>query len=335
MVNKDALSRYRWIDERLRNKMLSPPSLEDLLRYLSGKMGKQVSKRTLQKDIADMRYSGELNYLAPIEYSRASRTYHYTEEGFSISNMPVSEYDLQGMEIAISILEQFRNLPVISQFEDAILKIASSLKINRERFSKGNILIRMETPFLYRGLEWITEIVEAMKESRVLRITYQSFKRDAPTEHLVEPYHLREYLNRFYLVGKSTRVHPPRILTFGLDRITGVLPTGKTFDPPPFDDTEYFGHVLGISTSDSKPQLIELSFTPQQGKYIKSQPIHHSQRIVRDTREQLVIRLKLAVNHELLMLLLSYGSRVRVIRPIKLASRIREEAEAILKRYPS
>ncbi|HUX83964.1 MAG TPA: WYL domain-containing protein [Chitinophagaceae bacterium] len=335
MVNKDALSRYRWIDERLRNKMLPPPTLEDILRYLSEKMGKQVSKRTLQKDIADMRYSGELNYQAPIEYSQASRTYHYSEEGYSISNMPVSEYDLQGLEIAISILEQFRNLPVISQFEDAILKIAASLKINRERLHQGNTLIRLETPSLYRGLEWITEIVEAMKQSRVLRISYQSFRRDAPTEHLVEPYHLREYLNRFYLVGKSTGSHPPRILTFALDRIIGVWQTGKTFDPTHFDDTEYFGDVLGISTSDTKPRLIELSFTPAQGKYIKSQPIHHSQRIVRDTRDQLIIRLKLAVNHELLMLLRSYGSQVRVIRPLDLASRIREEAEATLKLYQS
>jgi predicted DNA-binding transcriptional regulator YafY len=332
-INKDALSRYRWIDERLRNKMLPAPTLEALLRYVSDKMGKTIGKRTLQKDIADMRLSSELNYHAPIEYLRASRSYRYGEDGFSISNMPVSEYDLQGLEIAISILEQFRNLPVISQFEEAILRIAASLRINRERFKSGGAMIRLETPSLYRGLEWLTEIVEAMKDRQVLRLSYQSFNRDAPTEHLVEPYHLREYLNRFYLVANSLGTPSGRILTFGLDRIVNIWATGKSFDPPHFDDTEYFGHVLGISTPDLKPQWIELSFTSQQGKYIKSQPIHHSQQILKETKTQLLIRMKLAVNHELMMLLLSYGSAVKVIKPRSLAIRIRDESLATGRQY--
>lgn len=332
-VNRGALSRYRWIDERLRNKLFPKPTVEDIIGYVSDKMGKHIAPRTIEKDIYHMRYSEELNYRAPISYSRQTKTYQYEEEGYSISNMPVSEYDLQGLEIAISILEQFRNLPVIRQFEDAILRIASSLKINRERLKAREGMIHLDRPASYQGLEWITEMVEAMKEHLLVRIKYQAFNRESPREYWVEPYHLREYHNRFYLVGKSVRNGPGRILTFGLDRITDLWPTDKSFVPSDFDDAAYFGNVLGISTSDLKPETIELSFTPQQGKYIKSQPIHHSQRIIRDTRTRCLVRLELVINHELLMLLMSYGASVKVIRPKHVATRILEEALATARLY--
>ncbi|HVB04133.1 MAG TPA: WYL domain-containing protein [Chitinophagaceae bacterium] len=330
-VNKDALSRYRWIDERLRNRRLPPPTLDVLIEYVSRKLGKGVAKRTIQKDIYDMRSSEELNYQAPIVYTPRTRAYSYESEDFSISNMPVSEFDLQGLEIAISILEQFRNLPVIRQFEDAILRIGSSLKINRERL-KTQGMIRLDTPASYKGLEWITDIVESMKDRKMIRISYQSFSRDTPKEHWIEPYHLREYNNRFYLVGKSTR-SGNRILTFGLDRMINLWPTDQSFDAPGFDDQAFFGSVLGISAPDQQPQRIELEFSPQQAKYIKSQPIHLSQQILKDSPSVCRIRLDLVINHELLMLLLSYGSGVRVIRPGSLANRIREEALAIGKLY--
>jgi hypothetical protein len=192
-INKDALSRYRWIDERLRNKQLPPPGLQDLIRYVSKKMDQPVSVRTIQKDIEDMRFSEKLNYHAPIKYDRSNKIYYYGEEGYSISNMPVSEFDLQGLEIAISILEQFKKLPVIKQFEDAILKIAAALKINREKLEHGEKLLQLEMPVQYKGLEWLSDIAEAMKEHKIIRFAYQSFERNEPKEHWVEPYHLREY----------------------------------------------------------------------------------------------------------------------------------------------
>ncbi|MCK7557889.1 hypothetical protein MKQ70_23920 [Chitinophaga sedimenti] len=101
--NKDALSRYRWIDERLRNKRQPRPTLEDLIKYVSDKMDTDISMRTMQKDIQDMRSDRELNYMAPIEYDRKTKAYHYTDENFSINSIPIDEADLQGLEIAIGI----------------------------------------------------------------------------------------------------------------------------------------------------------------------------------------------------------------------------------------
>lgn len=330
--NKDAVSRYRWIDERLRNKRLRKPTLEDLIEYVSAKMDATISVRTIQKDIQDMRHDPDLNYKAPILYDRSSKTYRYEDETYSINSLPIDEADLEGLEIAIGILEQFRSLPVIEQFEDTILKIAHSLKKNREVLEhKG--LIRFARATQYKGASHIPFIVDAIKGLEVIRIAYQSFDRNEPKEHWVEPYHLREYQYRFYLIGKSQKAKGGTLLTFALDRIVDIWPTGKTFDQKNFDDASYYQHAIGVTVPQGEPEKVVLSFTPLQGKYIKSQPIHPSQQTESDNDKECHISLHLVINHELQMLLLSYGANVKVLQPKHLAVKIAEEAKAMVQRY--
>jgi len=330
--NKDALSRYRWIDERLRNKRQPKPTLDDLVTFVSDKMDKSIAVRTIQKDLEDMRNDAELNYFAPIVYNRSSRVYQYEDENFSISNSPIDEADLQGLEVAIGILEQFRSLPVIQRFEDAILKIAASLKMNRQQLENRG-LIKFSRGSQYQGAEHIPEIVDAIKNLEVIRIAYQSFDRTEPKEHWVEPYHLREYNHRFYLIGKSQKAKGGTVLTFSLDRIVKFWPTDKHFDEKNFDDASYFQHAIGITVTEGEPEDIVLSYTPHQGKYVKTQPIHPSQTILKDDEKECRVGLKLVVNQELMILLLSNGARVKVLEPKHLADALKEEAKKMLERY--
>lgn len=332
-LNKDAITRYRLIDERLRNSMLPKPSLDQLIEHISRKMEKSVSRRTILLDIKNMKDNGDLNYHAPIVFDHYQKGYYYSEEGYSINNMPVTEYELQGLEIAIGILQQFNNLQIIKEFESAILKIADAVNINRKKI-QANGLIHLDTPPRYKGLEWVPEIANAIRTREVLRIRYQSFDKKDPKEYRVEPYHLREYNNRFYVFAKSMKESKPGLRTFGLDRIIDIWPTDIHFEKKSFDETGYFKNMIGISAlPDEKPQKVVLSFTPQQGKYIKAQPLHQSQEILKDNDKEYRISLELVVNYELMMILLSYGSKVKVIQPKTLADKIKEEAVSTLKLY--
>lgn len=340
-LNKDALTRYRLIDERLRNNMLPGPSVEDLMAYVSDKMEKPVSRRTILLDLQNMRESAGLSYYAPIAYDRLKKGYYYTEEDYSINQIPITEYELQGLEIATGILKQFHNLPVIRQFEDAILKIADAVSINRKKLEeqssekeKAEALIHLDAPPQYKGLEWIPEIAEAIRNREVLRIRYHSFERIEAKEYRIEPYHLREYNNRFYVFAKSVKEESPGLRTFGLDRILDIWPTFEYFDEKNFDEAEYFKNSIGITVPNKKPQKIVLSFTPKQGKYLKAQPLHHSQKVLKDNDKECRIQLNLIINYELQMVLLSYGSTVKVLQPKSLAEKIRKEAGEIEKLYP-
>lgn len=331
--SKDAFARYRLIDERLRNNMLPHPSLEVLINYVSDKMEKPVSRRTILLDLNNMKESPELNYYAPIANDRGGGGYYYSEEGYSIHNMPVTEYELQGLEIARGLFKQFHDLPVIRQLEDAIHKIRDAVSTNRKN-QEDQGLIHLDTPPEYKGLEWIPEIAEAIRTRNILRVKYQSFERETPKEYRIEPYHLREYNNRFYVFARSTKGENPGLRTFGLDRILEIWPSYDHFDEKNFDEAGYFKHVIGITVPpDGKPEKIILSFTPQQGKYIKAQPLHQSQTILRDDDQECRIALEIMINPELVMVLLSYGARVKVIEPQSLADQMLRESRHMQEQY--
>lgn len=329
-LNRDAYSRYRLIDLRLRKKPY--PTLEQLIDYLSDNLDKKISKRTVQLDLQEMRYSQALNFNAPIIYDKRERTYRYTDPEFSISNLPVSPDELHGLEFAISILDQFKHLPAIKEFEEAIQRIASTVKINKEARGEADY-IQFEKPFVIKGVEFIEPILKAISERRVIKFTYQKHGSDEISENLLEPYLIKEAKNFWYVIGKRTNKKEQKILTFALDRIQDIQLTDETFSGSEIDKKNFFKNVVGVSLGEGQTEKVVLSFLPVQGKYIKTVPIHHSQQVIKENKNELRIMLEVVLNHELKMQLLSYGSNVQVIEPKKLADEIKDTAKQMLKLY--
>ncbi|HRG87751.1 MAG TPA: WYL domain-containing protein [Chitinophagales bacterium] len=329
-LNRDAYSRYRLIDIRLRKKPY--PTLEQLIDYLSENLDKRISKRTVQLDLQEMRYSQALNFSAPIMYDKRERTYRYTDPDFSISNLPVSPDELHGLEFAISILDQFKHLPAIKEFEEAIQRIASTVKINKEARGEADY-IQFEKPFVIKGVEYIEPILKAISERRVIKFTYQKHGSDETSENLLEPYLIKEAKNFWYVIGKRTNKKEQKILTFALDRIQNIQLTEETFSEGDIDKKNFFKNVVGVSLGEGQTEKVILAFAPVQGKYIKTVPIHHSQQILKESKSELRIGLEVVINHELKMQLLSYGSNVQVIQPKKLAEEIKETAKQMIKLY--
>lgn len=333
MKNKQALTRYRLIDNRMTMRQKPAPSLQDLVDYVSEKLHSPVSVSCIQKDIYAMRFDGSLGYSAPIEWDRYKRGYVYTEADYSINRIPVSEEDLQGLEMAIGLLEQFKDIPAIRVFEDAISKLAAAVKQNRSEQSGGSILL-LDRPKRYFGIEFMNDTVEAIRLKKVLRISYQAFTRKEPKRHTVHPYFIKEYNGRMYLIGKD--IHPvkeSKFLTFAFDRIQELLMTGQTFSEEYVDRENYFRSAIGITLPDSKPEEIVIRADPQQALYLKSQPMHHSQQVVKDGPRDYRFRYELVVNFELVAILLSMGEKITVLKPAHLAKRIRDVAEGMLKQY--
>lgn len=329
-LNRDAYSRYRLIDIRLRKKPY--PTLEQLIDYLCENLDKRISKRTVQLDLQEMRYSQALNFSAPIMYDKRERTYRYTDPDFSITNLPVSPDELHGLEFAISILDQFKHLPAIKEFEEAIQRIARTVKINKEARGEADY-IQFEKTFVIKGIEFIEPILKAISERRVIKFTYQKHGSDEISENLLEPYLIKEAKNFWYVIGKRTNKKEQKILTFALDRILDIQLTEDTFSESDIDKKNFFKNVVGVSLGEGQTEKVVLSFAPVQGKYIKTVPIHHSQQIVKESNTELRISLEVVINHELKMQLLSYGSNVQVIQPKKLAAEIKETAKQMLKLY--
>jgi predicted DNA-binding transcriptional regulator YafY len=177
-------------------------------------------------------------------------------------------------------------------------------------------------------------ILHAIKNRQLLEITYQSYWDTKSSVKNLEPYLLKEFKNRWYIIAKDTLKNELR--TYGLDRILGIHISKKKFHyPASFIAKNHFKDSFGIIRKDSdKPvQNVVLSFNHYQGKYIKSLPLHSSQEILTDNQEQFIIKLHIYVTFDFEMELLSYGPTVEVIEPAFLRQSIKEKLEAAISLY--
>ena len=174
-----------------------------------------------------------------------------------------------------------------------------------------------------RGTHHFHGLLHAIRNRIVLALTHQKFDSEAPRRRLLEPYALKESKGRWYLLAKDR--DDRRIKTFGLDRVVDFETTPGRFDYPAGLDVDgMFRHCFGvINPGDDPPKEIILSFEPEQGKYIDSYPLHETQEVLVSTAREFRVKLLLHPTHDLVMEILSYGDRVKVIAPKSLAARVR------------
>lgn len=165
------------------------------------------------------------------------------------------------------------------------------------------------------GQQYLTTIVEAMRNGIVLSLSYQSFSMEASAPHEVEPYCLKLYKQRWYLVGHRTDCDVMR--TFSLDRIKGIEYTDRKFlFPDSFDADRYFKDTIGIIIEDNcDPQIITLHAVNGQQNYIRSLPLHPTQQEYETGSDGAKFSIFAQPNNDLIQELLRYGENVIVLSP--------------------
>ena len=179
---------------------------------------------------------------------------------------------------------------------------------------KGRILVD-EIP---SGRDHLTTILEAMKENQVVNITYRPFKKSHGYTFPIEPYCVKLFANRWYVLAHNVDYDAMRI--YGLDRVENVEVTGDTFKvPKDFDATDYFATDYGIVHEDEvKPERIVIRANEDHKHYLKSLPLHHSQQMIEDYGEYADFEMFLSPTYDFIMKLLSVGAMIEVIRPASL-----------------
>lgn len=183
------------------------------------------------------------------------------------------------------------------------------------------------------GQQYLSTIVEAMRDGTVLNLSYQSFTMDRPAPHEVEPYCLKIYKQRWYLVGRR----PDRdvMRTFALDRILGIQPTAKKFTlPDSFDAEKYFRDTIGIVVEDNcPPQTITISAANGKQYYIRSLPLHPTQREYESGSDSAEFSIFAQPNYDLIQELLRYGEDVTVLSPKWFRDKFRHIANKMSNNY--
>ena len=331
--NKEALIRYRVIDGCLRERRHAYPSMEWLISVLEEKLGKTFTVSTIQKDLKAMREDEALGYLAPIVFSRHHGGYYYSDPLYTIASVPLNEEDIDAMEFATVILEQFRSVPIMRQYGHAVDKIMEAVHIGKHLGSyEEATFIQFEHIASPAGSAWLGPLVQAVKARRVIRFSYQRYDSEEVKSHRIHPYLLRQSRGRWYLVGMHDRRR--ELVTYALDRISELAVSEDPVEwHPEFEPAEFFRHAIGVMKTAEAPAGIIIEATPLQGKYFKSLPLHESQEILIDSPQAFRMKITVHPSLELKMQLLSFGPAVRVLEPGWFVEEFREMVARTMDRY--
>ena len=183
------------------------------------------------------------------------------------------------------------------------------------------------------GAEFAQVVVDAMQQNRVLFVDYKPFQGEK-FELYLQPYAMRVYNQRWYVVGRFKE--SGSIRNIALDRILRMEITDEEFSlPEDFDASDYYAHTVGIFVNEAlKPQRVVLRTYGVSTEYMRSVPLHHSQReIATNGNESSDFEYHLNLTPELTSKLLSKGDWVEVLEPKELREKVKEQAQAIADLY--
>nr|WP_315151374.1 WYL domain-containing protein [uncultured Flavobacterium sp.] len=334
--NKNALIRYKTIDKCLQNQYRQW-TLEDLIEACSEALfeyeGREnsVSKRTIQMDIQLMR-SEKLGYNAPIVvYDK--KFYKYEDEDFTITDIPLTETDMNVLTETVSMLKQFKDFSLFNDVSDILQRLED--KIYAEK-SHTQPVIHLDKNEHLKGLHFLEEIYQAIVKKIVLVITYKSFKSREERVFDFHPFILKEFNNRWFLVGKRKENQP--ITNLALDRIISIdynlnLPYLKQN----FNPETYYKNVIGVTVNAGlQPRRIELWIDANNAPYVITKPLHNSQRVITQNEDgSIIVHLFIIPNYELERILLGFGDSLEVLRPENLRGRMKSILQKGFLRYES
>jgi predicted DNA-binding transcriptional regulator YafY len=305
MSKRGYISRYMMLIKRLKGKPFS--TFEDLEVYVTRQLSNLhmqddtlvmgFSKRTLQRDIREIRTLFGIDI-----------TYDTARKGYYINS---NEYESSGFQRMIEAFDIFNSL-------------------NMTRDLSTIVSAEQRRP---AGTDNMYGLLHAIKNSLQIKFLYRKYWNEEVSTRTVEPYLLKEFRNRWYVITFESKGNV--IKTFALDRISELEITTKKFDKNEkivIDDM--FQHSFGIITGDGQlPEYIVLSFDTFQGKYIKSLPLHISQKVLIDNEDELRISLVLHLTHDFLMEIRSFGEDVEVIEPASLKTLVIQSLQRASKQY--
>ncbi len=321
-LNKNALIRYKTIDKCLQNSYRQW-TLDDLITACSDALYEyegrdvNVSKRTVQLDIQMMR-SDKLGYNAPIEVYQ-KKYYRYADASFSITDIPITENDMNVLSETVEMLKQFKDFSLFSELGGIIQRLED--RVYSEKTHQTSI-IHLDKNENLKGLHWLDELYSAIQKKVVLDITYQSFKATKPNVIKFHPYLLKEFNDRWFLIGSNNKNRV--ILNFALDRILALDYDFQTeYADNDFDADAFYKDVVGVTVNRERPSVVKLWIDQGNAPYVVTKPLHHSQRLVKENEDgSIEVTLLVKLNYELERLLLGFGEALEVLKPERLRKRI-------------
>lgn len=208
----------------------------------------------------------------------------------------------------------FRNPEKICQGSLAhwLLDTYSTANMLSGRLSLNDRILVEEVP---SSQNFLAPIMDAMRDNCIVKLAHKGFQSDKAYTFLVAPYCIKMFQRRWYLLAKS--ITDGRMRLYGVDRIEDVTPTEEHFKlPEDFDARNYFDSFFGIVLDESiNVQRIVIRANRNHQHYLRTLPLHNSQREIYACDEYADFELHLRPTYDFVMELLRAGAMIEVLEP--------------------
>jgi len=333
-VNRNALIRYRTIDQCLQNRF-KKWTLDDLIDacgdalYEYQGIDTGVSRRTVQADIEMMR-SNKLGYEAPIEVVD-KKYYTYADKNYSITNSPINQQDMQVLSEVSDLLKQFKGFNHFTDLNEMVSKLEDKIYSQK---TKSSPVIDFEKNDNLKGLEWIEVIRKAIVAKKTMCVTYQSFKAREASTFCFSGYLLKEYRNRWFVLGMQHKRNA-HIMNLALDRIQAIEEHEEDYrENKILDLATYYNDCIGVTKSPGQRDCeVVFWIDNDNAPYVITKPLHHTQKLLSEEVDGKIFSIKVILNFELERELLGFGPKIRVLGPRILVKQMKQNLSAALNRY--
>lgn len=176
------------------------------------------------------------------------------------------------------------------------------------------------------GEKFLAPIIEALRDKTAIEMTYQGFTKDYPATFIVEPYCLKMFKQRWYVLAYSPGIDQTYL--YSLDRIHAIeLTTQKYKLPKGFNAEAYFKDAYGTADLNYEPVEVKISISAKQAPYLRTLPLHASQEEIETNEEYSIFRYFIIPSTDFKQELYKYGSDVEVLAPESMRKEFAEDAE--------
>lgn len=326
-VDKQVLLRYQVLNKCFRNRYREY-TIDDLVDECNKALRRNdkpdVSKRTIQNDINTLETDFHIVLNDNLRQGR-KRLYRYVDTNYTLQLYRMNDEERNKIEDAIYVLKQFEGEPLYDWVRTILMQIEGGL------FDEDTSpAVSFQSNLDLKGLEHFSGLLQSILTKRVLKLRYTPYGKGQITA-TVYPYYLKQYNDRWYLIaqvkGYDSYTH------YALDRIDYFEEVAIPYKEPEIEFDDYFDDVIGVTVPDGDSEDIVLRISKPRFEYIRTKPLHLSQRIIEENDYFAVVSINVKVNNELESLILSFGNDMEVLSPVTFRDSISKKFQSMNQNY--
>jgi len=329
-VDKQVLLRYKVLNECFRNRY-KEYTIDDLVEECNKAMQQKydtpygISKRTVQADINNLQMPPYSIRLEEGLKNGRKKLYRYVDTDFSLSLFQMNDEERNKIHDAVRVLSYFEGEPLYDWSRTLLMQIASgALDID----TKSHVGFQANPDL--KGIEYFGPLLNAILNKRVLKLTYTPFGKK-PQEHIMYPYYLKQYNDRWFLIAQDRDFNT--FSHYALDRIDDIKNMALPYKEPEIDFEEYFDDVVGITINEEAPIDITIKVSKESVGYVKTKPLHLSQRKIEEGSDYLIISINVKPNYELDSKILALGPAAEILAPASYRAHIAKKVQEMNQKY--